>query len=82
MIIITIKNKKIWYRDYCHNNDNHHYNDIHDSYARIEGDKYLDKYIMNHLISVLSSMGVFDMPNSEGRRYMEGFFFLPLQEED
>ena len=34
------------------------------------------------LISVLSSMGVEDMPSSEGRLYMEGVFFLPLQGED
>merc|ERR1719319_1505570 len=29
-------------------------------------------------ISVLSSMGVVAIPSSLGRRYIEGFFFLPL----
>ena len=48
----------------------------------IEGEKFLDELCIIHLISVLSSMGVLDMPSSEGRRYLEGFFFLPLQEED
>ena len=47
-----------------------------------EGEKFLDELCIIHLISVLSSMGVLDMPSSEGGRYMEGFFFLPLQEED